>query len=179
MNKKVLVIAVAVLAVAVLATPLLGTAEACRCRRRIDKIPVTATFVSIGYTLPLKTWTVCDKYEMNYGGTFQFSGTLNLPEETLSGTFNSSRVLSIKNLETDVMKVFYNKVVWTFPAEGGTFEGRMVFEIRHHSEGPLAWEYTILSCVLRGTGAFKGQILVLSYDGPYIGAVLTGLLYKW
>jgi len=66
MNKKLLVTAVALIAVAMLATPMVGTAEACRWRRRSQ--PFEATFV------------ILFRYSRQCSGLFNVSQQITLPE---------------------------------------------------------------------------------------------------
>lgn len=165
------------LAIVVLTTPLIGSVQACRPRRRyVEKIPVTQTSALISVTEPTKTWTLGDKFVIDYGVTFQFASTLNLPDETLEGISDNSCILRILNVETDTRTVFTNKVVWTYP--GGTFEGKIIHKQTNVSGDATLWEITILYCVLHGTGTFEGQTMILEYDGPFLGAVWTGFIYK-
>lgn len=177
MNKKALMLTITLLAVAMLATPMVGTTQACRHRQRgFEKVPVSHTATRTSATPSTKNWTICDKFIIKYGATENRSVILNLPDESLVGT-GYSDIKTIKNLETDVLIVFYDQV-WTFL--GGTFKGKIILEIRNHSGGPTAWDYTVVYCVLRGTGAFKRQTVILSYEGPFLfGAEeWTGFLFK-
>ena len=176
MKKKIMVMTL--IAIFVLTIPLIGTAQACRFRRRpVEKIPVTTSSgAMLSMTDPTRTWTICDKYELDVGVTSKTETTLHLPDEDLEGIGDNSNTFRILNLETEVRTVFTNKVVWTFPT--GTFEGRIIFKYTNALSPPPTWDVTIIYCVLRGTGAFEGQTLVLDYDGPFIGAVWTGFIYK-
>lgn len=138
--------------------------------------PVTQISLLIGQTPATKTKTIGDKYVISWGATIQFSTTLILPDKTHEGISDNSQIHRVDNLETDTANIYYGKVIWTYPE--GTFEGKIAIELRKVSEGALAWEMTVLYCVLRGTGDFEGQKVVLSYEGPFIGAEWKGILYQ-
>ncbi len=160
---------------------------ACGPRRRLEKVPVSTSYgptdppTPIG--APTKTWTIGDKFKIEWGATFHFQNYVTVhstPEETLVGILDIVRC-TVTNLEitydTFVLR-YYDDVVWTFV--GGTFEGKSIWEItRLPAPYPKSeWPVTTLYYVLRGTGVFKGQTIVLSYDGPLGGLAFNGFLYK-
>ena len=177
MNRKILGICVVFLAVAILTVP---TVSACghrsNHRSSLEKIPVTETSVFLAQTEPTKTWNIGDKYTIDYGVTYQFATTLNLPDATFNGISDNHKILRITNLETDTVTVFVGQVVWDYTV--GTFEGKISYELRGASLDVTEWWVTLKYCVLKGTGAFEGQTLTLSYDGLFIGAVWTGYILK-
>ena len=67
--------------------------------------------------------------------------------------------------------VFHYLVIWTF--EGGSFEGVMQSRLESY---PQPYEYYEIHCILKGTDAFKGQTLHLSYEGSTIAPVWNGYL---
>jgi hypothetical protein len=179
---SVLISCLALLLVVAAVSPVM----ACGPRRRLEKIPVSS---SHGPTspptppgAPTKTWTIGDKFKIEWGATLRRQLYLTLhstPEETLVGIMDIVRC-TVTNLEISYDKFvlrYIDDVVWTF--EGGTFEGKSIWEItRLPSPEKGTWPVTTLYYVLRGTGAFKGQTIVLSYDGPLSGLAFNGFLYK-
>jgi hypothetical protein len=180
---SVLITGLALLMVVAAVSPVM----ACGPRRRLEKIPISTSYTidttANPPTAPTKTWTIGDKFKIEWGATLHAQHYVTLhstPEETLVGTLDIVR-FTITNLEitydTFVLR-YIDDIVWTF--EGGTFEGKAIWEITRLPEPYKKgdWPTTILYYVLRGTGMFKGQTVVLSYDGPLKSLVWNGFLYK-
>jgi hypothetical protein len=155
LNKKVLVIAVVLMAAAMLATPVMASPA--------EKIPITLNFGLPTYGDPEKIWTTNGDIFQVRGRPSSYNIILTIQgEPPLVGvdtnTFNGQH-----NLKTDV-KILHYDVVWTF--EGGTFEGRLTLKIENNLLGPMYWYYSA-HLVFQGTGAFEGQTIMLSYEGPF------------
>lgn len=95
---------------------------------------------------------------------------------TYDGVYNPTT--DVVNLRYDVVWYVYNGSNPQVSPNGfaGNFELKMT--------GITAWPAPInypgvgeeIHCVLQGFGAFKGQTLMLSYEGPYHGGDLEGFL---
>jgi hypothetical protein len=182
---SVLIASMALLMVMAAVSPVMACGPRC-ARRGFEKVPVSTSY---GPTdpptppgAPTKTLIIDDKFKIEWGATFHFQNYVTIhstPEETLVGTLDIVRC-TITNLEITYDKFvlrYIDDVVWTF--EGGTFEGKSIWEItRLPSPDKSTWPVTTLYYVLRGTGAFKGQTIVLSYNGPLGGLAFNGFLYK-
>jgi hypothetical protein len=85
-----------------------------------------------------------------------------------------SNVDGVRNLNTDEGIDHYD-TLWSFETPEGGFKGEMQ---AHHknmrtAEWTLNWHF-----VLQGFGAFEGQTLQISLNGPYPGSPATGYLLK-
>jgi hypothetical protein len=85
-----------------------------------------------------------------------------------------SNVDSIKNLDEKTEIAHYDTVMLFETSEGG-FKGEMQAHHKniHTPEWTLNWHF-----VLQGFGAFEGQTLQISLNGPYPGSPATGYLLK-
>jgi hypothetical protein len=180
-NKKILGIAVALLAVAVLATPLLGTVEACGCGgrwRRPKIIPVTASTVPTGSD-PFDTWdwwiTENGRWVIGRNIGVTGAGSITIGSETYTVTSAHTYNL-IVNINTNKGVIFFPSMEWTLLNDDdvvvGTFEGAIcgkivVYSYFGEAYGPIAgFPNTVdsdfeLYGVLKGTGMFTGQTLIL------------------
>ena len=142
-----------------------------------EKIPVTVTSQPTGESDP--TWT-----KLTNGGIFQARGKTaqwtfiirdQNGEAILEGVSDNTANTRI-NLKKQALIVVYD-AVWT--VQGGTFEGIVKMKILNYdTTNPLIWDLDI-HCVLRGTGDYQGQTLMLSYEGGIIPApVWEGVLIK-
>jgi hypothetical protein len=183
---SVLIAGLALLMVVAAVSPVMACGPRRCVRRGFEKIPVSTSYgptdppTPVG--APTKTVTIDDKFKIEWGRTFHFQNNVTIrstPEVKLVGTMDIVRC-TITNLEITYDKFvlrYIDDVVWTF--EGGTFEGKSVWEItRLPTPTKSEWPVTTLYYVLRGTGIFKGQTVVLSYDGPLGELVFNGFLYK-
>jgi hypothetical protein len=156
LNKKVLVIAVALMAVAMLATPVMASPA--------EKIPVTLNFSPpTPLAPPEKTWTTNGDILQIRGLPTSYNIILTILGEPPLFGVDTNTLNAQHNLKTDVRILHYD-VVWTF--SGGTFEGRLTLKIHNNSLDPIFWYYSA-HLVFQGTGAFEGQTIMMSYEGPF------------
>lgn len=93
----------------------------------------------------------------------------NLPGIAVSNTFRIANTNKGKSI------IFYD-TVWSFPVTGREFKGKMFAKL---SDLDTASPMLDVTCVLRGSGAFEGQTLKLSLEGPlYAPLPWTGNLFK-
>jgi hypothetical protein len=179
---SILIASMALLMVVAAVSPVM----ACGPRRKLEKVPISTSYAldpANPPTAPTKTWTIDDKFKIEWGATLHAQNYVTLhstPEVTLVGRLDIIRC-TITNLEITYDKFvlrYFDDVVWTF--DEGTFEGKAIWEITRLPEPYKKgdWPTTILYYVLRGTGAFRGQTVVLSYDGPLRDLAWNGFLYK-
>jgi hypothetical protein len=92
--------------------------------------------------------------------------TLSIPgKETLIGSSTSSSDLGMVNLATG-QSVVLLRTVWDF-GSAGTFIGIMHFKATGATFANPTGNYLVnANAVLKGTGSFEGQTLILSYQGP-------------
>ena len=166
MNKKVLVVTMALFAVAMFVAPVMAEPT------NGQKVPATLIpGPAVGGAPPERMW-------ITNGGIYQVRGeqvdyfpiTLTIGSAVYSNGYSYNFVNSVFNLNTKVVNV-RGLAVWTFDAIGG-FEGNLEMKL-----SAIDGSYSIHG-VLRGFGNFEGQTLMLSYDGPPVGAVWTGYCLK-
>jgi hypothetical protein len=169
MKKKGLVIAMALLAVAMFVAPVLAEPT------RGLKVPATLIpgpeVVDPSIPPPERQW-------MTHGGIFQARGeqndyypiTLTIGTDVYTDGYSYNFGNGVFNTKTKMLN-FRGLAVWTFEGVGG-FEGNLKMKI-----SAIDGYYSIHG-VLRGFGDFEGQTLMLSYDGPPVGAVWTGYCLK-
>ncbi len=166
MNKKALAITITLLAVAMLVAPVMAEPT------KGLKVPATlAAAPQVGGAPPEKQW-------MTNGGIVQTRGKqddyypiiLTIGSDVYTNGYSTNFGNVVINLKTMVVNVRV-LAVWTFEGIGG-FEGNIEMKL-----SAIDGYYSI-HCVLRGFGDFEGQTLMLSYDGPPVGAVWTGYCLK-
>ena len=166
MKKKVLGITITLLAVAMLIAPVLAEPT--------KGLKVPATLVAapqVGGAPPEKQW-------MTNGGIGQTRGKQNdyypiiltIGSDVYTNGYSYNFGNSVFNSKTMVLN-FRGYAVWTFEGIGG-FEGNLEMKL-----SAIDGYYSIHG-VLRGFEDFEGQTLMLSYDGPPVGAVWTGYCLK-
>ena len=166
MNKKGVMITITLLTVAMLVAPVMAEPA--------KGLKVPATLVAapqVGGAPPEKQW-------MTNGGIRQTRGKQNdyypiiltIGSDVYPNGYSTNDVNIVFNTKTMVVN-FHGYAVWTFDTIGG-FEGNIEMKLSAIN----GW-YT-LHCVLHGFGDFEGQTLMLSYDGPPVGAVWTGYCLK-
>ena len=162
-NKKILVILTTLMTIGLLAPTVMADPS--------TKTPVTATSERIG-VVPGEQWTTNGGIIQIRGQQVTYKVTLNIFGESslfgLSSNVWNGRV----NPKTGKMIIHY-ETVWTF--SGGSFEG--VLQSRLESSPP-PYEYYEIHGVLKGTGVFEGQKLMLSYEGSTINPEWTGILLR-
>lgn len=154
-NRKVLVIAVALMAVAMLATPVMASPA--------EKIPVTLAFGAPTSDDPEKIWTTNGDIRQVRGVPTSRNIILYIPGELPLYGVDTNTWNGQYNLKTDFAILHYDVV---FAFSGGTFEGILTMKIKDYSLPPIFWYYSA-HLVFQGTGAFQGQTLMLSYEGPF------------
>jgi hypothetical protein len=183
MNKKILVIISVLMTISMLTIPSVSALS----RALVERIAVT----HIGLAAP--SYSPLSPPKLRGGDpprvvTFHISVVVpisltihSLPtEEILVGT-SESEVKGIRH--NNVVEgttigsrtIHFAKGSWIFP--GGTFEGDYIYVVNQPDMAEPA-NMKIIQMKLYGTGEFEGQTLVLTYDGPQIGASFSGFLYR-
>jgi len=166
MNKRDLVIPIVLMAVAMLATPVM--AEPTKGQK------VAASLIpgpQVGGSPPEKQWiTNGDIQQIRGREVYYFPIILTIGSDVYTGGYSSNVNDVAFNLKTAVVNI-RTEAVWTFVGIGG-FEGNLKMKL-----SAIDGWYSI-HCVLFGFGDFEGQKLMLSYDGPPVGAVWTGYCLK-
>lgn len=166
MNKKVLVIPIVLIAAAMFAVPVMAEPT------KGLKVPATLTAApQVGGAPPERDWTTNGDIVQTRGGeTYFFPIILTIGSDVYDGGFSSNVNDAVINLKTLVVNV-RTEVVWTF--EGiGRFEGNIKMKLS------IIDGWYSIHTVLFGFGDFEGQMLMLSYYGPQVGAVWTGYCLK-
>jgi hypothetical protein len=170
MNKKLLVMTTVLLAVAMLVAPVLAEPT------KGLKVPATLTpgpeVVPPPPPFPDRVWTT-------NGGITQIRGeqrdyypiTLTIGIDEYTDGYSSNFGDVVINFKTGWLTE-RSFTEWTFPSVDGGFAGNLEMKLSIFT----GW-YSIHG-VLRGFGDFEGQTLMLSYDGPPVGAVWTGYCLK-
>lgn len=199
MNKKILVTAVALMAVAMLAIPMVGTAQACRWRRRSQ--PFEATFVlrdpnstpypggvtpgtstKFGPTDPawINPFLNPDgyKYMLNKGlvawGPID-CGALGI------GKMTYTQIWWFNNFET-LMGTTMVSILLEFDGEHGDYEGSIsgTFLLKTDSTNPALFISEGKGIFLKGTGDFEGVKIIAnenySIDTTQFPLVMNGEL---
>jgi len=166
MNKKVSVITMTLLAVAMFVAPVMAEPT------NGQKVPATLVAApQVGGAPPEKMWiTNGDIQQIRGRQVIYFPITLTIGSDVYTDGYSYNFVNSVFNLNTMVVNV-RGLAVWTFDNVGG-FEGNLEMKL-----SAIDGYYSIHG-VLRGFGNFEGQTLMLSYDGPPVGAVWTGYCLK-
>lgn len=156
MKKSIFVIVCVLLAFAALSTPVMAAPA--------EKIPATLNFgVPTPMGLPEKTWTTKGEVLQIRGIPTSYIIILTIQGEPSLIGVDTNILNAQHNLKTDVRILHYD-VVWTFSE--GTFEGILTLKIQNNSLNPIFWYYSA-HLVFQGTGAFNGETLMLSYEGPF------------
>jgi hypothetical protein len=174
MNRKIAISMLAVLSVTVMmVTPVMA------CSNRMQKVPAQLLVLGFsaapgdGYSL----WTSKHglEIEKNLVITYDPIQLIIDDEAPLIGTSESRNYRRISNINRGTSMICYD-MVWSFPSAGGGFKGKLVSWIwDENTDSPTI----MLSSVLRGYGAFEGQILKLSREGLlYVPGPWTGYLFK-
>jgi hypothetical protein len=162
LNKKVLVIAVALMAVAMLATPVMAEPT--------KGLKVPASLIpgpQVGGAPPEKQWVTNGGISQGRGREVDyFPITLTIGSDVYTDGYSYNFGNVMFNSKTMVLNS-RGLAVWTFEGIGG-FEGNLEMKL-----SAIDGYYSIHG-VLFGFGDFEGQMLMLSYKGPPVGAVWTG-----
>jgi hypothetical protein len=167
MNKKVLAIPIALVFVAVFVIPVMAEPT--------KGLKVPASLIAgpqVDGAPPEKHW------ETN-GGIMQARGreidyfpiTLTIGSDVYYNGYSYNFGDSMFNSKTRI-QVSRGLAVWTFKGITGGFEGYLKMKI-----SAIDGYYSIHG-VLFGFGDFEGYKLILSYEGPPVGAVWTGYCLK-
>ena len=166
MNKKVLVILIALMAATILVVPVMAEPT--------KGLKVPASLIpgpQVGGAPPEKRWTTDGDIQQIRGREVDyFPITLTIENDVYTDGYSYNYVNSMFNLKTMMVNT-RGLAVWTFEGIGG-FEGNLEMKL-----SAIDGWYSI-HCVLFGFGDFEGQTLMLSYDGPPVGAVWTGYCLK-
>ena len=167
MNKKVLAIPIALVFAAMLVIPVMAEPT--------EGLMVPASLIpgpQVGGAPPEKHW------ETN-GGILQGRGrevdyfpiTLTIGSYVYTNGYSYNFGDSMFNEKTMIQNS-RGLAVWTFEGIEGGFEGDLKMRIS------AVDGYYSIHGVLFGYGYFEGQMLMLSYEGPPVGAVWTGYCLK-
>ena len=166
MNKKVLVIPIALVVATILIVPAMAEPT--------KGLKVPASLIpgpQVGGAPPEKQW-------VTNGGIWQARNEqvdyspieLTIGSDIYTDGYSRNFVNSVFNFKTKMLNT-RGLAVWTFEDIGG-FEGNLEMKLSA-IDG-----YYSMHGVLFGFGDFEGQTLMLSYDGPPVGAVWTGYCLK-
>ncbi len=64
------------------------------------------------------------------------------------------------------MGIYHYDAIWDYPTAGGGFEGNIFLLLTDYSAGPPVTYNAKMHALLQGYGAFEGQTLQFSYEGP-------------
>jgi hypothetical protein len=166
MNKKVLLIPIVLMVATILVFPVMAEPT--------KGLKVPASLIpgpQVGGAPPEKQW-------VTNGGIWQARGeqvdyfpiTLTIGSDVYTDGYSYNFVNSVFNFKTKILNT-RGLAVWTFEGIGG-FEGNLEMKLSA-IDG-----YYSMHGVLFGFDDFEGQMLILSYDGPPVGAVWTGYCLK-
>ena len=171
------------LAISILLIP---SVSACRHSRNVEKsarahalgiIPASAVSTPTGTVDPQWQKEFGDYLVVYYGSSATFKVTLTIDGANYFGDSNTGPRTEFQYLKTNTLLTISPRAVWTFSE--GTFEGKIIMSINNYpGTGPTSWHVTLISCILYGTKGFQGQKLVLSYNGPMVGAAWTGYIIE-
>jgi hypothetical protein len=199
MNRKILlVIAVALLAIALLATPVLAIPTN---GKKVEVSQISGSTISTatvcsrdGETYPYTgiqrlTPGEATSHRYDYGTVMNTKLIIHLGsgDVTLNGlSFNNyDRVINFFGnypVLTGMMMVYHYDAIWEFQPQAGLnayggFEGNINMVITDYNPGPPTSYQAKFNCVLHGFGAFEGQTIQFTYNGPN-GQPWPGYLLK-
>jgi len=172
MNKKVLLMAIALLAVAMFVAPVM--AEPTK-GLKVDATLKPGPMVFEG--VPEKQWITEGGIEQIRGMQVDyFPITLTIGSDVYTKGYSTNIQDVVYNPETGVSNI-RSDTVWTFAGIGG-FAGNLEMKL-WFVEG-IPWPYYSIHTLMHGFGAFEGQTLMLSYEGPitFPREVWTGYCLK-
>lgn len=167
MNEKIFAISTLLMALSLLVLPVLATPA--------EIIPVTIVSVKVGENNDLlRTWTTNGDIFQARGKTVTYNFVITIPDEVPITGMSENTLNTRINNKIDVATIIYD-VTWT--TSDGAFVGKIQQKIFDYSLG-----YTMFTLqlhgTLRGTGAYQGQTLRVTYEGGFIGAVWDGILIR-
>jgi hypothetical protein len=166
MNKKVLLIPIVLMAAAILVVPVM--AEPTR------GLKVSASLIpgpQVGGTPPEKHWETNGGISQGRGREVDYYPIiLTIGSDVYTDGYSYNFVNQMFNSKTMMFNT-RGLAIWTFEGIGG-FEGNLEMKL-----SAIDGWYSMHG-VLFGFGYFEGQTLMVSYDGPPVGAVWTGYCLK-
>ena len=166
MNKKVLAIPIALVFAAMLVIPVMAEPT--------KGLKVPASLIpgpQVGGAPPEKHWDTNGGISQGRGREVDyFPITLTIGNDVYTNGYSYNFINVMFNSKT-MIQISQGLAVWTFEDIGG-FEGNLKMKI-----SAIDGYYSIHG-VLFGFGDFEGQTLMLSYEGPPVGAVWTGYCLK-
>jgi hypothetical protein len=166
MNKKVLAIPLVLVAAAMLVVPVMAEPT--------KGLKVPASLIpgpQVGGAPPEKHWETNGGISQGRGREVDyFPINLTIGSDVYPNGYSYNFGNVVFNSKTMVINS-RGLAVWTFDGIGG-FEGNLEMKL-----SAIDGWYS-MHCVLFGFGDFEGQKLMLSYDGPPVGAVWTGYCLK-
>jgi hypothetical protein len=166
MNKKVLAIPIAIVFAAMLVIPVMAEPT--------KGLMVPASLIpgpQVGGAPPEKHWDTNGGISQGRGREVDYYPiTLTIGNDVYTNGYSYNYGNQMLNLKT-MMLNNRGLAIWTFEGIGG-FEGNLKMKL-----SAIDGYYSIHG-VLFGFGDFEGQTLMLSYEGPPVGAVWTGYCLK-
>jgi hypothetical protein len=166
MNKKVLTIPIAIVFAAMLVIPVMAEPT--------KGLKVPASLIpgpQVGGAPPEKHWETNGGISQGRGREVDyFPITLTIGSDVYTNGYSYNFGNAMFNSKTMIQNS-RGLAVWTFEGIGG-FEGNLEMKI-----SAIDGYYSIHG-VLFGFGDFEGYKLMLSYDGPPVGAMWTGYCLK-
>ena len=171
MNKRVLVIPLALIVATLLVVPVM--AEPTRGQKvAAEMYPQVMPFDEVE---PDKDWTTNGGIAQSRGGQTDFYPiALKIGSDLYEDGYSTNINDEVFNSKTSVSNI-RSDTVWTFAGIGG-FAGNIEMKLWFVEGEPLP--YYSIHTLMHGFGDFEGQTLMLSYNGPLIGAVWTGYCLK-
>jgi hypothetical protein len=162
MNKKVLAIPIALVFVAMLVIPVIAEPT------KGQKVPASLIpGPQVGGAPPEKQWETNGGIGQGRGREVDyFPITLTIGNDVYTDGYSYNYGNQMFNSKTMILNS-RGLAIWTFEGIGG-FEGNLEMKL-----SAIDGYYSIHG-VLFGFGDFEGQKLMLSYEGPPVGAVWTG-----
>jgi hypothetical protein len=161
-NRKVYLVAVAVLFLVIMAVPVMA--------KPTKGLKVSASLIpgpQVGGAPPEKQWETKGGISQGRGREVDyFPITLTIGSDVYTNGYSYNFGNAMFNSKTMIQNS-RGLAVWTFKGIG-RFEGELKMKI-----SAIDGYYSIHG-VLFGFGDFEGQKLMLSYEGPPVGAVWTG-----
>ncbi|MBN2259634.1 MAG: hypothetical protein JW702_03775 [Clostridiales bacterium] len=166
MNKKIFAISAFLMAFSLLVLPVLATPA--------EIISVTIVSTPAGGTDPIRCWTTNGDIFQARGKTAIYNFVITIPDEDPITGISENTLNTRINYKIDVATIIYD-AAWT--TSDGAFVGKIQMKIFDYSQGYTMFTLQVHG-TLRGTGAYQGQTLIVTYEGGFIGAVWDGILIR-
>jgi hypothetical protein len=166
LNRKIIALTTFLITLSLLVLPVLAAPA--------EIIPVTVVSIKTGETDVIRTWTTDGDIFQARGKTVTYDFVMTIPgEDSITGISENTLNTRINN-KIDVATIIYD-AAWT--TSDGAFVGKIQMKIFDYSQGYTMFTLQVHG-TLRGTGAYQGQTLIVTYEGGFIGAVWDGILIR-